>query len=91
MNTITGAVVETETTGTTYYGNPIVNALIRDTVTRVTTWYRVSHNSGISYAIDNPEFKERAHTFDLTAAGRIKSYKRGPLTIGDVWPVTLNA
>lgn len=41
-----------------------------------TTNVRMTNNSMLAYAIDNSEFKDQAHTFILTAAGRIRSYQR---------------
>lgn len=61
--TITGRVTATKRIGTTLYGNPIM-AITLDTDTWG-TWHRISDNSGLVYSIDNPEFKETAHTFDV--------------------------
>lgn len=41
-----------------------------------TVTIRISNNSGLVYAIENPEFYEMPHTFNLTAAGRINNYVR---------------
>lgn len=37
---------------------------------------RVMNDSGLVYGIDNPEYKDHAHTFILTPAGRIRNVRR---------------
>lgn len=67
--TITGKVVNIKRHGHTVYGNPIMSiALDTD---EWGTWHRISDNAGIVYAIENPEFKEHAHTFEVTKSGRL--------------------
>ena len=41
-----------------------------------TVTLRISNNSGIVYAIENPEFYDMPHTFKLTAAYRVSNYVR---------------
>lgn len=73
---ITGTVTRVETTGHTIYGNPIkrvyLNATAADGSDHSGT-YRISDNAGIVYGIDNAEYRDTAHVFTLTRAGRISS------------------
>lgn len=83
---ITGKVTRVETINHTRNGNPIKRIAIEVTENRVvdgspyfvgdTFIARISDNSGLVYQIGNGEFRDEAHTFELTPAGRI----RGPFT-----------
>lgn len=63
--TITGLVTGTRRHGHTVYGNPMMSVQIDG------EWFRISNDSGLVYAIDNPEYHDHAHTFVLTRNGRI--------------------
>lgn len=68
-NTVTGIVTYVETTGHTFYGNPIkVIELLADSSHQR---YRISDNSSLAFEIGNGEFRDEPHTFALTRAGRI--------------------
>lgn len=73
-NTLTGKIVATEYASTSYYGNPAYYVTISteadDTVT-----LRTMDNSMFAYACQNPEYRDEAHTFILTRAGRIRYAK----------------
>lgn len=67
---ITGKVVATRRAGTSSAGNGSY------WVTIVTDQgygeiYRTATNSAISYEITNPEFRNQAHEFELSRAGRL--------------------
>lgn len=71
-NTLTGTITATKHAGTSYYGNPAywvtISTEAGDTVT-----LRTQDNSGLAYGITNPEYRDEAHAFTLTRAGRIRS------------------
>jgi hypothetical protein len=82
--TITGLVLNTKRAGTSNYGNPSFDVTIRLTEiegTPVTASHdelrtvtvRTQSNSGIAYGIQNPEYRDQAHVFTLTPAGRIRN------------------
>lgn len=66
VETITGKVTAVKRHGHTIYGNPMMSIQIDSG-----DWYRISDNAGLVYAIENREYREHAHTFALTRAGRI--------------------
>lgn len=78
---ITGKVTAVHRQGHTVYGNPIMSVsleLTRPYVNEYGTWaegdsirLRISDNAGIVYGIGNPEYRDEAHTFELTRADRI--------------------
>jgi len=77
-STVTGTVRSVIRHGHTMHGNPIMSVVLDVTAidgtpaessTGVTI--RISDNSGIVYGIENAEYRETAHTFELTRAGRI--------------------
>ena len=70
MDTVTGKVVNTIRHGHTYYGNPMMSVTLDNGET-----YRITNDAGIAYSIENLEYKETAHTFILTRAGRIRRVK----------------
>ena len=39
-------------------------------------WFHISNDSSLVYGIDNQEYREHSHTFELTKAGRISGYHR---------------
>ena len=65
-HTITGRVVATKHAGTSNMGNPSYWVAL-DTG----DIFRTSANAGIAYEITNRNFRDEAHTFTLTKAGRI--------------------
>jgi hypothetical protein len=76
--TVTGKVVQTQRTGHTVYGNPIMTvslyvAAIDNTEASSSSpvTFRISDNASLVYAITNTEFFDEPHTFALTRAGRI--------------------
>lgn len=73
-NTITGTVAATKHAGTSYYGNPAYWITIvteaGDTVT-----LRTSADVMFAYGCENSEYRDNAHVFHLTRAGRIRSAK----------------
>lgn len=82
---ITGKVTRVIRHGHTIYGNPIMSIVLdmseidgipAESVAPVTV--RISDNASLVYGIENPEYREKNHTFDLTAAGRISGYVRHP-------------
>lgn len=70
-NTITGKVTETKHAGASYYGNPsywvTISTESGDTVT-----LRTSANVSFGYSCQNAEYRDNAHIFHLTRAGRIR-------------------
>ena len=64
--TVSGKVIGITRHGHTVWGNPIVSVTLDNGET-----YRVSNDAGIVYGIGNSEYRERAHTFELTRAGRL--------------------
>lgn len=70
-NTVTGRITATKRHGHTYYGNPMMSVQIEGG-----EWYRISNDSGIVYGIENPEYRETPHVFELTRAGRISGRVR---------------
>lgn len=73
-NTITGKVTATKHAGTSYYGNPAYWITI-DTEAGDTIMLRTSANVMFAYACENPEYRDNAHVFHLTRAGRIRFAK----------------
>jgi len=67
---VMGVVTHVERTGYTVYGNPIMTVEIRFNSGNYQS-YRISDNSAIAYCIENPEFREHVHYFELTRANRI--------------------
>lgn len=65
--TVTGKVTAIKLHGHTIYGNPIVSIQLDHD----SQWYRISDNAGLVYGIENREYREHAHAFKLTKAGRI--------------------
>lgn len=68
IETVTGKVTAIKRHGVTYYGNPIMSIQLD---TAPGAWFRISDNAGIVYAIENREYREHAHRYDLTKAGRL--------------------
>lgn len=69
VNTVTGKVVRVIRHGHTVYGNPTMSVVLDTDEWGVS--HRISDNASIVYGIENPEYRESAHTFELTRAGRI--------------------
>lgn len=69
MSSVTGKVVSTKFIGRSKYGNPSYSVLLDNGVE-----YRTSANANIAYAINNGEFRDYAHEFTLTKAGRLIGY-----------------
>lgn len=72
-NTVTGKVTRVQTVGVSQYGNPTKRVAI-ETEHGDTLIFKTSVDSQIAYAIDNAEFRNEPHTFNLTRAGRINGY-----------------
>lgn len=70
VNKITGTVERVERLGTSIYGNPYFKVAIVTHEGDVTI-VRTQIDSSINYAINNPEFKDKEHTFLATSAFRI--------------------
>lgn len=70
---VTGRVVDVKRHGHTFYGNPIFSVALN---TVPGEWLRISDNASIVYAINNPEYREHEHEFELTRAGRISGRVR---------------
>lgn len=75
---VTGTVVATKRVGTSTMGNPQFDVTLLATHIEgtpvepaQTVVVRTSANISLAYAIENPEYRETAHTFDLTPAGRL--------------------
>lgn len=64
--TVTGRVTGIKRHGHTYYGNPMMSVQLDGG-----EWYRISDNAGIVYGIENPEYRDAPHVFELTRAGRL--------------------
>lgn len=76
---ITGTVTSVKRHGHTIYGNPIMSVYLDASADDGTDWsglYRISDNAALVYAIENTEFRDVAHTFHLTRAGRISHVQR---------------
>jgi len=69
-DTITGTVDAVRRHGHTYYGNPIMSILVNG------AWFRISNDAAIVYGIENTEYRNEPHTFNLTRAGRISHVTR---------------
>lgn len=66
--TVTGKVVSVKYAGASHYGNPAYFVTLDNDET-----YRTMSDAMISYAIENPEYRDEPHVFTLTRAGRIRS------------------
>jgi hypothetical protein len=75
-NSVTGLVIGVKRHGHTINGNPIMSVTL-STPTEgypgVAT-FRISNDSGLVYEIENPEYRDTPHIFDVTGAGRISGY-----------------
>lgn len=71
MHTVTGRVIAAKRVGTSAYGNPAYMVTLDNGET-----YRTMDNAGIAYGITNPEYRDTAHVFTLTRAGRIRSARK---------------
>jgi hypothetical protein len=69
--TIVARVGRTERAGVSYYGNPAFTVALV-TESGDISIHRTMSNAGISYAINNPEYREELHEWHLTPSGRIK-------------------
>lgn len=74
MATITGRVTAVKRHGVTYYGNPTMSIQLDTTGPLV--WWRISDNAGIVYGIENSEYRDTPHTYDVTKAGRLSGRVR---------------
>lgn len=72
IETVTGKVTAIKRHGHTVYGNPMVSVQLD---TRPGDWFRISNDAVIVYGIENREFRETPHVFELTRAGRISGRK----------------
>ena len=72
-SSVSGRVIKTRHHGSTCYGNPIMSIVLDS---HPYEWFRISNDSGLVYGIENREYREHSHTFDLTKAGRISGYHR---------------
>lgn len=69
-NKITGTIENVERLGTSMYGNPYFKVAIVTPEGDVTI-VRTQIDSSINFAINNPEYKMKVHTFLATTAFRI--------------------
>lgn len=76
--TVTGTVTHVTRHGMTTYGNPMLSLTLAITAIDGTpaessapVTIRVSNNAGLVYEAANAEYRNEAHTFSLTRAGRI--------------------
>lgn len=81
--TITGKVVDVKRHGHTIYGNPMMSAVIRlesidgaPVSAPINASIRIQDNSGIVYGIENSEYRDNTHKYELTRAGRISRVER---------------
>jgi len=68
---VIGTIDHTRVIGSTVYGNPIHIVDLANEWSRWTHSYRISDNSMLNYAITNPEYRDKLHVFEVTAAGRL--------------------
>lgn len=54
-----------------------------------TELYTIAGGSSLIYTITNSDMRDNNHVYERNARGALTTAR--PLTIGDVWPVTLNA
>lgn len=78
---ITGKVTAVKRHGVTQYGNPTMSIQLDTSGPLV--WWRVSDNAGIVYGIENSEYREIPHTFDVTKSGRLSGMVR-PANIAEL-------
>lgn len=71
---ITGTVSDVRTVGHSLYGNPTKEVTLATTAGTVTL--RTTANSMLAYGIGNPEYRDAAHEFGLTRAGRLNGHSR---------------
>lgn len=83
VGSIAGRVVGVQRHGYTASGNPKMSVQIAITQIEgtpassgVPVTMRISDNAMLVYAIENSEYREKVHEFDVTAAGRISGYTR---------------
>jgi len=83
VGSIAGRVVGVQRHGHTVNGNPKMSVQIEITAIEgkpassgVPVTMRISDDAGLVYAIENAEYREQVHEFDVTAAGRISGYTR---------------
>lgn len=67
-----GKVTRVEWVGTTSMANGIGDVTL-SLVDGTEETFRTSANTGLVYGIENPEYREHVHAFELTPAGRITS------------------
>ena len=69
--TLIARVGRTERAGVSNFGNPAyMVALVQDDGT--ITLHRTASNAGVSYGINNSEYRDELHEWHLTPTGRIK-------------------
>lgn len=80
---VVGKVVGVRRHGHTNYGNPIMSIDLAiekidgvEAHSDMPVVFRISDNAGLVYGIENAEYREKSHEFDVTAAGRISGYTR---------------
>ncbi len=69
--TIVARVGHTKREKNSYYGNPAYTVALVTENGEITI-HRTMSNAGISYGINNPEYRDDLHEWHLTPAGRIK-------------------
>lgn len=82
-STITGRVLRVIRHGHTVYGNPMMSVVLDvsqadgdPAESSAPATVRIQNNASLVYGIENPEFRDEAHTFKLSRAGRIESLAR---------------
>jgi hypothetical protein len=70
---VTGKVIAVRIAGHSNFGNPTKDVTIQreDGSADIFT---TTANSQLAYVIGNPEYRDHAHRFGLTAAGRLNGY-----------------
>ena len=70
-NTITARVIDTQRAGHSINGNPSFWVTLQ-TPAGDTVRLRTTNDAGLSYGINNAEYRDELHVFHLTRAGRIR-------------------
>lgn len=67
---VTGRVVSTRTLPSSYYGNPRYAVTLDSSAVE----YATAPNASLAYAINNPEYRDTPHTFDVDGRGNLSGY-----------------
>lgn len=72
---VTGKVLATDRVGVSGNANPVYDVSIVDSEGTAHI-HRTSADVGLVYGITNPGYRDNAHTFGLTRAGRLNGYTK---------------